>query len=328
MVMEGQRALQYTDETDEDFLAQATNDTYKIPVPPEGGEITALWSMDDKLFIFCETEIYFIFGAGPNRLGQQNSYSLPQKIIGNIGLPLGFQNAINQTSDGIWFYSSQLGPRLLTRGGELSRGPDGRYLGSEADALFEGVTAARAIVPVNHTQLQFFTDLNVIVYDFQWMHWSSYTFVGGSKGVVASRGIIYTADAAKLYAADSSAYVDDEDTQYDIVAETGWLAFGAGPAAHQRIYSLLLTATGLGSSMFEVSVGYNYDPTYTTVVTQALPAADPYQVEHCLTQQKCEAVRFKFRAHTSANEAIRLTNFMLQVGLKRGTFKVPSAQRF
>jgi hypothetical protein len=82
-------------------------------LPFEGGAVTGLVSLDDKLIIFKETGIYAIAGQGPNATGQGGEYSAPQAISMDLG-------CINPRSIvtcplGI-FFQSRDGITLLTRG--------------------------------------------------------------------------------------------------------------------------------------------------------------------------------------------------------------------
>jgi hypothetical protein len=58
-------------------------------------------------------------------------------------------------------------------------------------------------------------------------------------------------------------------------------------------------------------------------------ALNPLQIEHPMHKQQCESVRFRITITPgSASESVRLTNFGLTVGLKKGTHKFSSSKRF
>lgn len=51
----------------------------------EGGPITAIGSLDDKLVIYKQKQIYILYGDGPLITGAQSDYTDPQKISSNVG---------------------------------------------------------------------------------------------------------------------------------------------------------------------------------------------------------------------------------------------------
>jgi len=338
--------VQYTDEIDERFLAPETGQHYQIPVPPEGGSVVGLASMDGKLIIFCQRQIYFIYGEGPNRLAQQNGYSLPESCSKTLGMMGGAHESIAVTPEGIWFLASTNGLRLLTRGMQIAQTEDG-FFGMEADGFFDTdyINVRAHSVPTKSQVRWYLSSSNVVVvWDYgrrQWSKFGTHTSTGGS---VIARGVFFHSDGTDLFQSDTTTGGSDAVTfsgssnagAITMIAETANIAVG-GLQGFQRIYSMMLLAQSLGTTTnLTIEVAYDYSDTFTETATAVITgASNPKQIEHKLGKQQCEAVRFRFTWQQGSNpfgggntnELLRLTGMSLSVGLKGRAFPLPSANR-
>lgn len=347
VTQEEQNFVQYSDEIDERFLAPATNEVYRIPVPPDGGSVVGLASMDGKLIIFCQHQIYFIYGEGPNRLGQQNGYSLPESCSKTLGMMGGAHESIAVTPDGIWFLASTNGLRLLTRGLQIAM--DGEtFIGVEADAYFDtAYVNVRAHSVPTKAQVRWYLSSSsiLVVWDYGRRQWSKHTNHVSTGGSVRARGVFFHSDGNDLFQSDTTFGTSDAVTFSGSSAsgattyyiETANIAVG-GLQGFQRVYSMMLlmqsygTATGL-----TIEVAYDYSDTFTETASIAVTgsAANPKQIEHKLGKQQCEAVRFRISwvqtaaplAGSNTVELLRLTGMTLSVGLKGRGFPLSSANR-
>ncbi len=296
VTQEEQSFVQYTDEIDERFLAPATNQIYRIPVPVEGGSVVGLASMDEKLIIFCQRRIYFISGEGPNRLGQQNGYSLPQLCSSKMGALGGCHEAIVLTPDGLWFMSSTRGLRLLTRGLSIAQIEDD-YLGTESDGMIpDPVNTIRAATIDAKNQVRWYLsgESGVVVYDYMQHQWSLFTNHVAIGGVVSTRDAFWHSDGSQLFSSNATPTGLDNTTRVTQVAETAWIAL-AGIEGLQRVYALQLLAECVSKSTILIEVGYDYNETYSESATYTQSSAlNPLQIMHQLTTQQCDAVRFRF----------------------------------
>ncbi len=267
-----QNVVRYTDEDDDRFLAVGTSEVYEIPIPVEGGSVVGLASMDEKLVILCQHRIYFIFGEGPNRLGQQNGYSLPQLCSAKLGALGGCHESIALTPEGLWFMSSARGLRLLTRGLQIAMEADGAsYLGRESDGLLpDPVLEVRAVsIPAKSQVRWYLSGSNtVIVWDYQQQKWTRFTNHNSSGGAVSARGLAWHSDGAELYSSNEATGGLDDVTVTPQVYESAWLAL-ADVQGFQRIYKLMLLGQAISASTLAVAVGYDYDETWIEAVTLA-----------------------------------------------------------
>lgn len=324
--------IQPTDARDEEFFAPVTSSSLQMRIPMDGGKITALASMDEKLIVFCERRIYYIFGEGPDRLGLNNGWSQPQVCSSNVGLPAGLQDSVVLTPDGLWFYSSQNGLRLLTRGLTIAMGENDAFLGREADGFFDGgVSAVYARVIEGRSQVRFYAVPNTgsafaAVWDYQQHLWSKFTGHNAAGGAVVAGGKFFHSDATGLYESSTTPGTQDAGVSYQTLIETGWISMG-GIQGFQRVYKLMLLIDALRSPTVKIETGYDYNETYSATFTQVAPTiSTPTQYEYALPVQKCEAVRFKI-SFTDSAEAVRFTGMSLLIGVKGGLYKLPSNRR-
>ena len=336
----------YTDEIDERFLAPATNEVYRIPVPSDGGSVVGLASAFGVLIIFCQRQIYYVQGDGPNRTGQQNGYSLPVSCSKTLGMMGGAHESIAVTADGVWFLSSTNGLRLLTGALQIAMEQD-RFVGGDADGFFDvDYKDIRALSVPTRNQIRWYLSTSniVVVWDYQRHQWSKFTTHTSTGGCVLARGTFFHSDGTNLYQSDTISGTSDAIVfsgsstagATSCVVETANIAVG-GLQGFQRVYSMMLLMQSVGpTANLTIEVAYNYSDTFTETATVVLSgAANPQQVEHKLGKQQCEAVRFRLTWIAGDNptpggntsELLRLTGMTLSVGLKGRGFPLPSANR-
>lgn len=95
--------------------APGFNETLVLTVD-DGGDITAIKSMDDKLIIFKDDRIFYLTGDGPDDTGAGSDWVDPVKIVSTVGCIE--PRSVAVTPLGILF-QSRLGISLLTRGMEV-----------------------------------------------------------------------------------------------------------------------------------------------------------------------------------------------------------------
>lgn len=271
--------LQYTDEIDERFFAPATSESYQVRIPPNGGKVTALASMDDKLVVFCERQIFAIFGEGPNRLGQQSTLSNPQCVSAQLGCPLGYQDSVILEPNGVWFYSNNDGGgvRMLSRNLSIQMDPEDptRFLGASADSIFSGATNGDIIACSNELKSQLRWYINrgtsglVVVYNYEQRKWSTFTPVDSSGGAVSARGSFWHASTTELFEMSNEPGGLDNSQGVPVVAETAWIDV-AGKLGFERIYRLQVLGTLTPGNVLTVEVGYDYAAAYTESSTYIL----------------------------------------------------------
>jgi hypothetical protein len=287
-------------------------------VPPTKGEITALASMDDKLFLFCERGIWCVTGAGPNALGLQNGYSEPQAVSDDVGCQLAYPNSVVGTPLGLMFLSAQ-GIRLLSRGHSVE------LVGAPVDTLATACVAA-ILLPDQH-QVRFYTGSVALVFDYLWQQWSEFTNQTALDVVVWNNAAVVLRDASTVR---QDGGTTDAGTAIAMSLETGWLHL-AGVQGLQRVYRFLfLGSFSTSGSVLSLEAGYDYEAAWATAVTVDAAAvystSVPVQFRHPLPKQKCSAIRLRLAETSGTGAGMSWANFSLEVGAKAGALKLPATK--
>jgi hypothetical protein len=317
--------------------------THQTKVPAERGRAVATSEMDDRLVVFAESGIGLIDGQGPNASGTQGQYSEFRTIITEVGAAWASPKSIIRGPDGVWF-RSPFGIRMVSRSGALALGPDGKQLGSEVDSSVSGNVVA--ISGGAKQQVRFFAGFSRChVWDYQWKQWTRFTGMQSVDAAFADGRYYHVnnvSGAAQIRYTDNATYTDVTDAAvtaqaYSAYLELPWLAM-AGLQAFQRIYRIMILGKNADGSVQPQTIGlslnYDYQGAYSSdapVVSVTPTAGGVIQFQHHFVQQKCEAIKIAiyFLPTTPGNAGrFRLTDLTLQVGVKTGTFKLPSSQRF
>lgn len=332
------------------FPAEFTSDlAFQTTTPPALGRAVGAVELDDKLIIACESGIGAIYGQGPAPTGTQGQYSDFATLVTETGARWDSPKAIIRGPEGVWF-RSPFGIRLLSRGGGLARGQDGKQVGAEVDPL---VAVTDTVVAVagsakdgatgdSKQQIKFYLSSgSVLVWDYQWMQWTRFTGAANIDAVYAGANAYHVKNVSTTPLVryfDSSTYTDVNDSgttaqAFTSTITTGWLSF-AGIQGFQRIYRLMLLGSANSLDPQTITGSFLYDFTATvgdSFTANILPGgALEIQAQHHFAKQKCEAMKMTitFKPQTTTDEGrFRLTDLTLQVGVKGGYFKLPSASR-
>ena len=313
--------------------------THQTVVPADKGRAVGTEEMDDRLVILCENGVGMIGGNGPDPTGTQGQYSDFSSIITETGCSWDSPKSIIRGPEGVWF-RSPFGIRLVSRGGSLARGQDGKQVGAEVDSLVSGTVVA--IAGDAKQQVRFYQSSGtVLVWDYQWTQWTRFTGMANVDAVYADDRYYHLSNVSTTpllrYTSASDAYDIGNDgfvVQFVGRIKTAWLSF-AGIQGFQRVYRLLVLGktTDGSQSQQAISTTAYYDFNETTgslasvVVTPVLSGT--VQVNHHFVKQKCESIQIEVVIAPSGNTpCVRLTDLTLQVGVKGGTFRQPSSARY
>ena len=171
---------------------------------PTSQRVTALQPLDNRLFIFGETRIFYVDG------GVDTFYSANGQSGGNpIPIELKFQNGCTgrawPITQGIVYHSSAGGLWLLTRGLENV------YLGSPVEDDMTGASVLDIAVDENQ-RIGFLTGANLIVYDQVVGVWSTWPLPKPGVALASWRGKFVFADneaTQNTYEQTAGAYDDN-----------------------------------------------------------------------------------------------------------------------
>lgn len=160
-----------------------------------GGDdpVTALASMDDKLVIFKQNQVYYVSGAGPADDGTGSNFSDPMMIPTDAGCIN--QGSVIPTPEGVYFMSDA-GLRIVTRSLSVE------YVGGPVeDELASYPVVTGAVLYPSANKVLFLANQNdtnvplvgeVLVRDYVLDAWTTTQFINAPKGFIAS-AIAYTA---------------------------------------------------------------------------------------------------------------------------------------
>lgn len=311
--------------------------THQTQVPASAGRVVATAEMDDRLVVLCESAIGLISGSGPASTGTQGQYSDFSTIVTETGASWNSLRSVTRGPEGVWF-KSPFGIRLVSRGGSLARSPDGKQAGAEVDAYLGFTTAVYAVAGPTKQQTRFYLDSGtVLVWDYQWLQWTTFTEFGPIVDAAYAEGRHYHLTSSLLRYTDDGAYTDVSNsgtplTVFTAVVETPWLSF-AGIQGFQRVYRLMILGQELAGGILNFTVNVFKDFNNVAVEAAAIQrdGTGAAQIEHHLANQKCESLKLQISFGMEDPEIdarFRLTDLTLQVGVKSGLFKMPSSKRF
>ncbi len=281
------------------------NPAFSFFVHGGSGPITALASMDGRLFIFKRDSVFVVDGDGPGESGVTgNEYSPPQRLATEHGCV--DHRTVAVSSEGI-VYRSPRGIELLTRSlqvkfiGERVQTLAGTYPDSHGSTMD---TSGRYSILVSTAGAAGAS--RELVYDFPSDCWTMHLH-GSEAASDVCQANLKTYGESLCYASVSGSvlrrataaedtYLDAGSTYMPWVIETGWLKTGQQVRArYSKLLALLKANTGCNHKV-TLSVAFNYIDSYTQVATWepgVLNALAIEELELQIAKQEVLAVRFK-----------------------------------
>lgn len=200
-------------------------DAFELPLE-ESGDITAMWVMDDTLYISTADRMYYLYADGPNDFGQQGDVNTPNRVATDFGCIEPRSVVVTQVGT---LYQSRAGIQLLKRDRSVSAEPVGARVQTDL-VNFPTITGA-TIHPDG--RICTFSCVNTagtlgirLVYDYATDRWSRDTLLLGSDqsgSYVISEAVV----AGKKYSlvsngtgVSSRAYFENSATSLD---DGGWV---------------------------------------------------------------------------------------------------------
>lgn len=317
--------------------------------PAEGGDFRAFAELDEKVVLLCSEKLYVIYGTGPNSAGSFSNYSEPQEIPSDVGCS--DARSVLRMPQGIIFKSTK-GFYLLGRDLQV------QYIG-DGVAEFDAYSITSAVLLKDRQECRFTTSSTtqpVLVYSYlDGGQWSTSSFLDEAY---LMRDAVWWPLQAQYVAIDSTYGVQtDWANKYDSfsgtpraivwTARTSFLHL-AEIGDFQRARWLLLTGyagaenpmggnspqSDLGVSVYLNDVyqaaAYSFTVDFNTI---SFPyPLDTVDLRHKIQQQKFKSIAFQFVDTPSTSDAQSgfqldaIQALTLQVGLRRGTMKLPAAQ--
>jgi hypothetical protein len=317
----------------------AFNDALGIEVDEAGGPVTGLAVMRDLLIVFKRSRIFALQGEGPDNLGA-GSWFPPQQVAADVG-------CVNQRSivyiPGGLMFQSEKGIYLLSEGLQT------QYIGAAVEAYNgQSVTAATLLPDTN--AVRFLTSSGMTLhFDYLFGEWSTFTAHEGIDAVLWKGRYVYARSDGEVRVEDPALFTDVGVT-YRLRLVTAWIKL-VGLQGFQRIRRALVLGEHRSAHKLRCEAGFDYEANLLPVATfdssetmnlttwgsgatwgsDALWGGEGsrvYQFRSRLPRQKCQAIRFSFEDLPSENpgESYEITELALEVGLKKGAYKLPASR--
>jgi hypothetical protein len=305
-------------------------------VDPRGGFITSIATIDDKLLVFKNSQIFYIVGQGPTNTGLNNDLSDAILITTDAGCI--DPRSVVGSPVGILF-KSRKGIYLIDRSLAVV------YIGAAVEAYnSDNITSATLSADVN--QVRFTLESGVtLVYDYFVQQWGVFTNSHAVDSLIWNGSTMLLRADGKVLEETSGVYTDDGQPIHLKLA-TSWFSF-AQVQGFQRVRRAELLGAWKSPHQLKISVCYDFDDTVVqeVLVNSTTPTtfggASPYgagsyggqfqlyQWRIDLARQKCQAVKFIIEdlpSVTGSGEGLSLSSLAFEVGAKQGLNKVPASQ--
>lgn len=283
-----------------------------------GGECSALAPLDDKLIIFKPEVSFYLTGTGPDATGGQNDFSVPVLINTNSGC---VEPRSVVTAAGGVMYQSAKGIFIL------DRSLQDHYIGAPVEAYNSATVKAAVQVPTTNEARFVLSTGDILVYDFHYQQWSSFTGLNACDACVAD-GVFYSLTSTGFAQPETAGVFTDNGTAIIMRIRLAWL--GAGDLqSFLRVYKLLVLGTWKSSHVLNVWVQYDYrtdTPTANKYVIAATSDPSPAQFQYRINlgRQKCEALSLTLFDSGTSGESLDISALTFEVGVKRGTNRLPA----
>jgi hypothetical protein len=319
------------------------------PVPAQGFDAMALGALDDKVLVFKSDRVFFFAGQGPNNAGLDDQFSDIELISADTGC--GNPDSIVLTSGGLIFQSDK-GIRLIDRSLGI------QDVGAAIQG-YSGKATSSAVLLEDNDQVRFtIADDRALVYDYYWQaqgpdgrsvtgQWSTFSNHQGTDAINWRGTYTYLRPDGRVFIETPGMYLDDNQ-QIRLRIVTAWLQF-AGPQGYMRVRRATVLGAYRSPHKILTQIAYDYAEfsnreTFDTATGLALTswgsdkkwgASSPwggnsdavYQFRLNPSRQKCQSIRFSFEDlpnpdNLSTGQAYSLNNLSLEVGTKKGLFKL------
>lgn len=308
-----------------------------------GGRVTSIGILDDKILLFKGDRFFMTFGDGPNNTGQGGEFAEPQFITADAGCS--DNKSIVRMPQGLMFKSKK-GIYLLTSSLQLE------YIGAPVESYNPNkVTSATLKSDIN--QIRFtLLDGPALVYDYYFGQWSTFGNQEANDALIWKNTYCVLRTNGFVYQENTSSFKDDF-ASYRLRIETGWIAVDS-QVGFQRVYKFAILGEYKSKHKLRVRVYYDYSPaSQTEYIFDPDTALDishygdksPYGADSYyggpnnsfrftarLDRQKCQAIKFDIEDITVAStdgsqEAYTITAMGLLVGVKGTLGKFQASQQ-
>lgn len=297
-----------------------------LDLPPTGGDVVGLGSLDDKLIVFKERCIYWTAGHGPDPTGV-GAFSEPALLTADVGLR--DAGSIALAPAGLMFRSRK-GIYLLGRDLSIS------YAGAPVeDHLSDSITVRAALLCPLANEVRFYCtwqglqSTKVLVLNYlvgQWGTHTTYAFGTTGAELSPSTGRVETiGPLGQVMSEDPDVFLDGE-VPYSRLVRTGWIPLGQ-IQGYGRFHRMLLLGHWLSAHNLTVTLEFDYGSLLQAVTIPAQSYASLAQYQVNPKTHRCSALRVTINESGSgASGSLSALTFV--VSLKPGARRLGAGKKF
>jgi hypothetical protein len=306
--------------------------------------------LDERLFFFSETGIYYMVGDGPAPNGDGSDYGTPNKLQTDVGCtnPRG----IVSTPDGIMFVAGH--STSLAEIHILNRSLSVDWIGKPVQDLLDtypNVTSAVLVASKNQVRFSCLSEAGttgiVLVYDYVEKQWSHFVYgmalstdaAGLAIADACMHGDVYTfvTTTGIVYKESDSTWTDNGGWVWASI-ETAWV-HASGPLAYQSVRNFRIDGVGMSAHTLSISVGFDGNLTYQqgpkvfaeATVGTTTPADSVTANISIGTRRKCRSIRFKVidgaPVVIGTGQGVKWSTMGIEYGVKTGLGPLPARQK-
>jgi len=332
------------------------NDGLTLQIPDR---VLALASMDGHLIAYTADAIHVVDGDGPDVTGQNNTWTLPQRLTVDLGCSSDWRSVVQFHGGTVFQNGSKL--YLLSRALEVSY-----FSGPIEDKLTANPVVTSSTLHAARNEIRFTlkpTNLSlsgiVANYNYVTDTWSTFTYYDQDAAAFGSSiddslvrgGVWYHAsDNGRVWTENAGANGYDVDLAYltnPILGNVHWItetvtwawAKVNGLQGFGRMWdAMLLAVKSQPPHDVTISLGYDYADAFVDVRTWSAAEIAAFttpqaQMKVDCSRGKCEALRVQFSdapptggvGQTVGNGA-NILSMALTMGVKAGRVRLPAAQ--
>lgn len=321
------------------------SDAFQFPVIGGAGPLTALASMDGRLFVFRRNRIFVVDGQGPADNGSGNDLSTPSELPFEIGCI--DQRSVVVTSEGIYFQSTR-GLELIDRSLQLQP-----FAGQAVEDLIpSGYVVVGGIVDEASARVCFLVRASdspsatstMVIRDMVMGTWTvrnlsssprAVSLIGSSLGTTPV--LSWLDESLTVHYEDPTTYLDGGGWVNSIF-ETAWIKL-TGIQGFQRIRGILLTGMLPTLADLTIALAFDYSSSFAQVVTftsgqlGSFSSYPLFMIRVMPGHQKCSAIKIRVSDNTPSVGSVGTGQgpVFLSIGLEYAVLpklaRLPAAQK-
>lgn len=331
------------------FGVAFTNDaSHVLELPPDGDDITAFGTLDEKLAIFKASQIYLTAGDGPDKTGQNGAFLVPERVSSEVGCIA--PKAVVSLPNGLLFRSAKgfelLDRNLVVTHLEEADGYNGLTVTSaskrDGDEHVIFTTLQGPTLVYNYIRNAWMVDLNSGAVD-------SILWAPQTPGQVTPKTLYYLTPDGKVHGENPGDYTDD-GVPFSRLIQLAWLEPADQRQGFARIREILFLGFWPGLQYETLTLEYNYGQLPASTLTFNLTGSQgvwgsstPWGGDGVwggsgkdITQwganppiQKLESIRITLQdiAPFVTDRAAQLAHIDFVAGVKRGQMKLPASAK-